>query len=72
MGEVPSLRYWNILDPDPKNTVPVYVPLDCVQDVTLLTQNAVVYPTEDGRLSAFPVPPSGQVSLMFEQCYGSA
>jgi forkhead box protein K len=33
---------------------------DSKQDVTLLTQNAVVYPTEDGRLSAFPVPPSGQ------------
>jgi hypothetical protein len=35
----------------------------CVQDITLLTQNAVVYPTEDGRLSTVPIPPSGQVCI---------
>jgi len=31
---------------------------DTKQDYSLLSQNAVVYPTEDGRLSTVPVPPN--------------
>ena len=44
----------------------IYVLLLCyLQDYSLLSQNAVVYPTEDGRLSTVPVPPNNvQVPIL--------